>query len=833
VDICGNICGKISAINLKEVNVTFNKAVDKDSAENEKNYSVNEGLVIDSAALADDDKTVTLTLTSKMTNQKEYKLSVRNIADGDKKFSVKDVKFTPLDVTLPTVDKVEALGNKAVKITFSEPIDSTTVSVSDFKIDDKSIAGSVDANDSNTIIVKTYSALSSDDHTIKISGVNDFAGYSIVTVAKDFSVTEDKVAPTITAVKASYEYATVTFSEDVQNVRGGSYAYWKSSTTSSTKHCSSSTVKKIDGKTFRFDFNKDKLPGYAVQLYIEGVTDYSGNVIAKDTPVEVNAEVDQTRPEVKSCELDEDTNKTINVEFTKAIANLSERARYTLKDSDGDSVSIKSIVPNGTDDAVAISLYSALSDDTYTFSIEGLKDKTTLANVMLPYTTTFEVGDSESPTVDSIYKDGRYILIKYSESMSTDGDGSIGNLNNYFIQYNDGYRALPDGTSIDIMGDADTVMIILPAKISGSDYDVAKLQAVTVQRVEDAAGNILKGYTVTVSGTDLNPSFAIAKDDSTPRVKLIDSRTITVEFNMNIGTGIDANDFALIDPDIADKDIPKVESVSVDGSVATLTLDKDLYRTGAVGFVTPELSDVTLKVNAKGFQSIAGTDVTGETGVAIKDKVVPTLASGQNSFDNSATPNVIKVFFNEAIDNAHEDQIATDLIVKRINGTKTLTGTVDYTTAINPANPCELDITIDTTSDLVKNNDSVYTVALKDDIAFTKDMAGNTAEKFGAISTLVPIDCVSPTVEGASEDATHKIVTLTFSEALDKATVIDTNFTGTAGTPTVSYVEGSTKVTLTYDTALPDKATIIVGAGVKDVSGNAMTEKTLTKGTDF
>ncbi|WP_373845751.1 Ig-like domain-containing protein, partial [Clostridium sp.] len=81
MDICGNICGKISAINLKEVNVTFNKAVDKDSAENEKNYSVNEGLVIDSAALADDDKTVTLTLTSKMTNQKEYKLSVRNIAD--------------------------------------------------------------------------------------------------------------------------------------------------------------------------------------------------------------------------------------------------------------------------------------------------------------------------------------------------------------------------------------------------------------------------------------------------------------------------------------------------------------------------------------------------------------------------------------------------------------------------------------------------------------------------------------------------------------------------------------------------------------------------------
>ena len=829
MDICGNICGKISAINLKEVNVTFNKAVDKDSAENEKNYSVNEGLVIDSAALADDDKTVTLTLTSKMTNQKEYKLSVRNIADGDKKFSVKDVKFTPLDVTLPTVDKVEALGNKAVKITFSEPIDSTTVSVSDFKIDDKSIAGSVDANDSNTIIVKTYSALSSDDHTIKISGVNDFAGYSIVTVAKDFSVTEDKVAPTITAVKASYEYATVTFSEDVQNVRGGSYAYWKNSTTSSTKHYSSSTVKKIDGKTFRFDFNNNKLPGYAVQLYIEGVTDYSGNVIAKDTPVEVNAEVDQIRPEVKNCELDEDTNKKINVEFTKAIDNISERARYTLKDSDGNPVSISSIVPNGTGDAVAISLYTALSNDTYTLSIEGLKDKTTLANVMLPYTTTFEVGDSEPPAVDSISKDGRYILIKYTESMSTDGDGSIGNLNNYFIQYNGGYRALPDGTSIDIMGDADTVMIILPEKIGGNLYDPAKLTAVTVQRVEDAAGNVLDEYSVTKSGNDLNPSFKIALDSSNaPKVKLIDSRTITVEFNQNIGTGVDAGDFALVGSPAL------VESVSVDGSVVTLTLDRDVYRTGAVAFATPtSLSAVTLKVNASGFKSIAGTDVTADAGAAIKDKVKPTLASGQNSFDNSETSNVIKVFFNEAIDNAYEDQIATDLIVKRINGTKTLTGTGDYTTAINTANPCELDITIKTDSALVNGNDSIYTVELKDGAMYAKDMAGNSAEKFGAISTSKPIDYLSPIVEGASEDATHTKVTLTFSEALDPATVVAENFTGAAGTPTVSYVEGSTKVTLTYGTALSGAETIIVGAGVTDVNGNAMTAKTLTRGTDF
>lgn len=89
-----------------------------------------------------------------------------------------------LDTALPTVEKVEALGNKAVKVTFSEPIDKTTVQIGDFKLDDKAIAGSVESEDGRSVIVKTYTKLADGEHTIAVSGVKDFAEYTIVSTSQ-------------------------------------------------------------------------------------------------------------------------------------------------------------------------------------------------------------------------------------------------------------------------------------------------------------------------------------------------------------------------------------------------------------------------------------------------------------------------------------------------------------------------------------------------------------------------------------------------------------------------------------------------------------------------
>lgn len=94
----------------------------------------------------------------------------------------------------------------------------------------------------------------------------------------------------------------------------------------------------------------------------------------------------------------------------------------------------------------------------------------------------------------------------------------------------------------------------------------------------------------------------------------------------------------------------------------------------------------------------------------------------------------------------------------------------------------------------------------------------------------VTVDQTIPVAQTATENGTAKVITLTFSEALDATTVVAANFTGLAGTPTVSYTAGSKTVSLTYVDALVEDDTIIISDDVKDVAGNALVETTFTRG---
>jgi hypothetical protein len=825
VDICGNFYGKISAINLKEIVVKFNKEVDQKTAENKDNYVTTPS--IEDATLMEDGRTVVLTV-DKMTNQAKYYLTIKNIKDGDKVFVAKDIAFSPLDVTLPEVEKVEALGNKAVILTFSEPMKKDNASISNFAIDGKAIAGTVVADGGRTMIVKTYTTLADGKHVIKYSKLTDYVPYTIITGEKEFVVTEDKVAPVIESVNSTFEYVTVKFSEPVQNVRGGSYAYWKTSPTAATKYYSDASVVKIDDSTYRFYFSSaNKLPGYKVFFYVEGVKDYSDNIIAKDTPVEVIAIVDQTRPEVKSVELNEDTYKTITVKYTKSIKNIDDRTKYSLKDADSKNVSIKSINKDTSNTTATIELYSALDEGNYKFSIEGLKDNTTLENVMLPYTTTFEVGDTTAPTVKSIVKDGRYIIIQFTEEMSLDGDGSIAKLENYIIKYNGVTRALPTGTSLEVLNGAKGVMLIMPEKINNVAYDVTKLTAVTVQRVEDKAGNILDDYSQSIADTALDSKFEIATSValSGKNVVLTDSRTITVVFNQNIGTDLDKDDFVLsgtLPSGIA------IESVQVDGNKVTLTLNKDIYDNNA-----------KLNVVAGGFKSIIGTEVAAETSaVKVFDKVKPTLAAASPIVVGTGDKrNEITLAFNEKITSDNANLMAHDLIVMRVDGEKVLEADVDYKTTVSADG--KLVITLQNDKTAIKGHDSLYSVQLKAEPTFIKDLDGNKAEAFGPIVTPTNIDYEAPSaVEGSFKVVNATTITVVFNEKLDASKFTADNANGFAvagGTsvPTITKAELGTDgvtVTITGTNFVAGTTTVAYNTtgNLTDLAGNSLANITAT-----
>ncbi|WP_249661808.1 hypothetical protein, partial [Lysinibacillus fusiformis] len=73
------------------------------------------------------------------------------------------------------------------------------------------------------------SPLSVGDHKLIVTSVKDFAGFVSLSSTHDFTVVEDKEAPTVTDTTATLESVTLTFSADVdaETVKA-SNVYWKS-----------------------------------------------------------------------------------------------------------------------------------------------------------------------------------------------------------------------------------------------------------------------------------------------------------------------------------------------------------------------------------------------------------------------------------------------------------------------------------------------------------------------------------------------------------------------------------------------------------------------------
>ncbi|UZN00046.1 hypothetical protein OL548_09280 [Lysinibacillus sp. MHQ-1] len=73
-----------------------------------------------------------------------------------------------------------------------------------------------------------------------------------------------------------------------------------------------SSVKQLKDDTFEFTFVGDNKLVYTTDLFVTNVKDFSGNVIDKDTKVQVTPVIDQTRPEVISSTFVKDSNNKKN-----------------------------------------------------------------------------------------------------------------------------------------------------------------------------------------------------------------------------------------------------------------------------------------------------------------------------------------------------------------------------------------------------------------------------------------------------------------------------------------------------------------------------------------
>jgi hypothetical protein len=852
----------VSAVNLKEIEVKFSAPVDKTTAENKDAYALTKGLGavgIDSAKLSDDGMTVTLVPTVALTNQAtDYKLGVSGVkvAVGTMSVTVKDLKFTPVDAALPMVTSVSSLGNKAVKISFSEPVDITATVASTFKIDDKVVSGTLTTS-GRDVIIQLFNTLTAGTHKITINNnVKDFVNYQLVEVTKEFTVVADTVAPTIASVKdVTLESATVVFSEEVQDTEAllATNYLWKQGSTDKK----ATSVTKIDSKTFKISFTANKLPGYTTDLYVLNIKDFSGNVIAASTKIAVTATLDQVRPEVLTSVFDETAKNKMTLTFNKSIDTTSfKSSNVIIKKADG------TVVSNGytaviVDKSVVINFSTKLAAGSYTFELSGLKDVTLLQNAMMPYTTSIVAKNTTAPNAAATITGSlpNYI-ITFDKAMDVESSYSILNPENYYITYSTATASnitgrLPEGTNVSPINDNKGVIITLPSGVTA-------VTELVVQGVKDTSGNLLAGYAKKYTSFTTTLNVLAAKATA--------SKTVVVKMNQPVGNVNKAN-FTITGTNANSAAVTAAVVDSTNNTLVKLTLDTALdAKLGNVNVVAtaPGASDASKTTgitNAVLATSIMAVVDAIAPSVKVNSDDVSVVGSVDGAIVGSTYNNNIGFQVTNAANTAYKVQVAFTENILSVNNAVLgenfklykedgvqLTYGLDYavTIANNIATIALADGTGTTMDKLAGYNGKLKVVVNNDnenitDATTATDFDGtteidsfatgiDTSEALVASEAAeITFDYKAPMVESRTSTTSAGLV-ITLSEQLSEAngadlaakfTVVDTDASGAATITSAIY--NDTAKTITFVLAGVTNTDVVkTSAGIVDKFGNVL-----------
>ncbi|WP_052246091.1 cell wall-binding repeat-containing protein [Clostridium tyrobutyricum] len=455
----------IEAQNLNQIKVTFNTAIDKDSAEDVTNYKIdgsdltaldgNDTAIDENGARAKavDDHTVIITLAKAKDQFKDVTVTVKKgILNEDKTKTVpefeKNVTFS--DTTAPTLSSVTVQGNTKITVQFSEAVNLGNGNINNiankFKIDGQSIKNyGLDTTNtkikdklvdqsgdvwSNKIEFYFNSTLSTGSHTLKISDgdtngiLSDAAKFIFKEATQSFDVDTNTTDPSIKNVtvqpngEIDVEFDrpmdTTTFNASqwkLNNNSLASYGFTKANDFDTDNNDTIIELKNL-GNNVKVGANT---------IYVDkNMKDAYGNKIPDDTNVSFNYSKDTTKPTVSS--ITPIDSETVRVRFSKDVkySYATNKSNYKLLDNKGYDISshidkIESAKgSSNTDDTDTynIKIYKSnpsdstenwsLTTSTYTLTVKNVVDATPNANVMNDYTETFTGVDTVAPKVSSV-----------------------------------------------------------------------------------------------------------------------------------------------------------------------------------------------------------------------------------------------------------------------------------------------------------------------------------------------------------------------------------------------------------------------------------------------
>lgn len=780
-----------SSVNLKEVDVAFDGKVDKATATDKNNYSIDSNSKgIKSITLLEDGKTARLLLneSSKFVQGTTYKVVAKNVKSSTGTVLPQgEVSFTSADNVLPTVAEVKALGTKVIKVTFSEPVVAPTSS--NFQLDDKAFVGSVTqgANQREVILRDYTGSISEGAHKLTTSLVEDFAGLKSLAATTDFTVAVDTEGPKVTEISATLEKVTVTFDEEIDpaSVTNDSF-YWKSGDTKKT-----GTVTQVASNVYEVQFTQaNRLPGYESTLFVE-VKDYSGNVNAVKEH-KINATVDLVRPQVVETTFGDRTN-TLTVRFDKAVS-AADKKYFTIKKGD-DVIPVNSVVAADSSNKIFyVTFFNTLATGTYNLKVADVQDTTALRNTLVEFNGTFVANDTANPSISSTdyNESARKVTLNFGREMDL---ATVNTKGNYYINFekngaNAQNIALPTEVSVNAVNGGKSVVLQFPEFIDGTKVTFGPNGS-----VKGVVATGLKSKTGQVVSLDASS----LKDAAANQLKWTnavqkDAKTFELTFNQVVASA-NVSDFQIAGKYPA--------SVSIDENKVTLkTVDEVAGQTLVTLFANNSVE--TYSNNKLNLSSNASMTVNNAVSPRVTEVSTREAVAGGQEFTITFTNSV------GFITNTSQDAIANDIIVKDLSVTNTpaLTPVADYKVTDVTGNTVKVLLTKTSSLDKpisVQVKDAKYLVANGTTTKATDSSVYTVTAPSASVTNPTAVGTsISAEVVGKKATAVGTQITLTATNATDaintQAVVVNAEpVAGAITSGSISYDAGTKVYTVADD----------------------------------
>lgn len=417
----------------------------------------------------------------------------------------------PGDTSRPIITSLENLGDRTIRITFSEQVGKQTaedpdhyditegrLSLYDFKASD----------DRRTVTITTGAQEDGYRYRLSVSGVQDLAG-NAMTSRNDlyfYGIDDDHSKPTVVSVTGQNDSTIkVVFSErvdadDAKNVRNYSVDNGLKISRASLAG---------DGKTVTLTTSEQR-NGQEYKITVKGIADLSGNVMNTQRDIAFRGINDHEKPSVKSVSVLGDS--TVEVRFSEKIN--ADQARNVGNYSIDNGLRVTNAIVSGDGDTVILTTTQQTDAVLYILTVQGISD---LAGNPMDKATNLYFGglvDRDAPTVVGIQNTARQVVLTFGERLDP---SSASNAGNYRFEGNLGAvkgAAYDDGKR--------TVTLTTEAQTPGGVY------AVVINQVKDLSGNPVAADTrIQFVGSDRETAGSIALQ----KLEVVNQNTVQATFS--------------------------------------------------------------------------------------------------------------------------------------------------------------------------------------------------------------------------------------------------------------------------------------------------------------